>query len=96
MKLEELQPDATFRGILPDAVVTVVNVNWHAKTTWRFHMKPDRYTKIVLTIIAACLVALTVRSTQSDVRAQSGFRCRGELSGSGASNPSYDVDVTCK
>lgn len=29
MKLEELQPDATVRGILPDAAVTVVNVEWH-------------------------------------------------------------------
>jgi hypothetical protein len=29
MKLEDLQPDATIRGILPDAAVTVVSVNWH-------------------------------------------------------------------
>jgi hypothetical protein len=29
MKLEDLQPDATFRGILPDALVTVVSVAWH-------------------------------------------------------------------
>ncbi|PIQ04387.1 MAG: hypothetical protein COW73_08070, partial [Nitrospirae bacterium CG18_big_fil_WC_8_21_14_2_50_70_55] len=28
-RLEELQPDATVRGILPDAAVTVVNVSWH-------------------------------------------------------------------
>ena len=29
MRLEELQPDATVRGILPDAQVTVVSVAWH-------------------------------------------------------------------
>ena len=29
MKLEDLQPDATVRGIVPDGVVTVVNVQWH-------------------------------------------------------------------
>lgn len=29
MKLEDLQPDTTVRGILPDAAVTVVNVEWH-------------------------------------------------------------------
>jgi hypothetical protein len=29
MKLEDLQPDAAIRGILPDATVTVVKVEWH-------------------------------------------------------------------
>lgn len=29
MTLEDLQPDATVRGILPDAAVTVVGVQWH-------------------------------------------------------------------
>ena len=29
MKLEDLQPDATVRDIVPDGVVTVVNVQWH-------------------------------------------------------------------
>ncbi len=29
MKLEDLQPDATVRGILPDALATVVSVSWH-------------------------------------------------------------------
>ena len=29
MKLDDLQPDAAVRGILPDAVVTVVSVEWH-------------------------------------------------------------------
>ncbi len=29
MKLEDLQPDAAVRGILPDAAVTVVGVEWH-------------------------------------------------------------------
>lgn len=29
MKLEELKPDAAVRGVLPDAAVTVVAVDWH-------------------------------------------------------------------
>jgi hypothetical protein len=29
MRLEDLQPDATVRGILPDTLVTVVSVQWH-------------------------------------------------------------------
>ncbi len=29
MKLEDLQPDTTIKGILPDASVTVVGVTWH-------------------------------------------------------------------
>lgn len=29
MTLEDLQPNATVRGILPDAAVTVVNVQWY-------------------------------------------------------------------
>lgn len=29
MKLEDLQADASVRGILPDAAVTVVSVQWH-------------------------------------------------------------------
>ena len=29
VKLEEIQPECVIRGILPDAVVTVVNVEWH-------------------------------------------------------------------
>jgi hypothetical protein len=29
MKLEDFQPEVTVRGILPDALVTVVSVTWH-------------------------------------------------------------------
>lgn len=29
MRLEDLQPDATVRGTLPDALITVVSVEWH-------------------------------------------------------------------
>lgn len=29
MKLEDLQPDATVRGVLPDALATVVSVSWY-------------------------------------------------------------------
>ena len=28
MKLEDLQPNAAVRGLLPDSLVTVVNVQW--------------------------------------------------------------------
>jgi hypothetical protein len=28
-QLEELQPNASVRGILPNGLVTVVNVQWH-------------------------------------------------------------------
>jgi hypothetical protein len=28
IKLEDIRPDATIRGILPDGLVTVVNVQW--------------------------------------------------------------------
>ena len=33
MILEDLQPDATVRGILPDGLVRVVNVEWHGSGT---------------------------------------------------------------
>ena len=29
MKLEELTPNAVVRGVVPDALVTVVQVSWH-------------------------------------------------------------------
>src|SRR5215204_4137271 len=29
MRLEEIQPNAVVRGILPDQLITVVNVQWH-------------------------------------------------------------------
>src|SRR5688572_10769497 len=29
MRLEDLQPDATVSGVLPDAMISVVSVNWH-------------------------------------------------------------------
>ena len=29
MRLEDLQPDASVRGFLPDARVTVASVEWH-------------------------------------------------------------------
>jgi hypothetical protein len=33
LNLEDLRPDATVRGILPDAAVTVVSVEWHGSDT---------------------------------------------------------------
>jgi hypothetical protein len=28
-RLEDVQPNASLRGVLPDALVTVVSVQWH-------------------------------------------------------------------
>ena len=42
MKLEELQPDASVRGIAPDAIVTVVNVQWHgSEALTLIYRRPD-------------------------------------------------------
>jgi hypothetical protein len=32
-KLEDLQPNASLRGTLPDSLVTVVSVQWFGRTT---------------------------------------------------------------
>lgn len=32
-RLEDLQPDASVRGVLPDALVTVISVTWHGSTS---------------------------------------------------------------
>lgn len=34
MKLEQLQPNAAVHGIVPDALVTVVNVQWSGPRRW--------------------------------------------------------------
>ena len=42
MKLEELQPDASVRGIAPDTIVTVVNVQWHgSEALTLIYRRPD-------------------------------------------------------
>lgn len=63
----------------------------------------DRYTKILLTIIAACLVALVARELPlvAPAHAQSGIRCDGELKanswgGTEKSLGGYRVDITCR
>ena len=43
MNLEDLQPEATLRGVLPDAAVTVVNVTWHGSDALTLiYRGPDR------------------------------------------------------
>ena len=66
-------------------------------------MKLDLYTKVVLTIIASCLIALTVRLGHLEpvARAQTSFKCTGELKanawgGTASSIGGYKVDVNCE
>ena len=40
MKLEDLQPDATVRGIVPDGAVTVVSVQWHGSDALTLIYRP--------------------------------------------------------
>ena len=40
MKLEDLQPDATVRGIVPDGTVTVVSVQWHGSDALTLIYRP--------------------------------------------------------
>ncbi len=64
----------------------------------------DRYTKIVLTIIAACLVAIVTRElplVPPAHAAQSSIQCQGELKanswgGTEKSLGGYRVDITCR
>jgi len=67
-------------------------------------MRADLYIKIVLTIIAACLVALTFRSVSliPGVRAASETKCTGEMKATSAGamqaslGASYAIDVACR
>ena len=40
MKLEDLRPDASVRGILPDAPVTVVSTEWHGSDALTLIYRP--------------------------------------------------------
>jgi hypothetical protein len=64
-------------------------------------MKSDFYVKVVLTVIAVCLVALTVNAFTPTIRAASASTsCTGELKPNayGGTNPSiggYKVSLDC-
>jgi hypothetical protein len=64
-------------------------------------MKTDLYVKVVLTVIAACLIALTVNSFTPALRAASGSTtCKGELKanawgGTAATLGGYEVKLEC-
>lgn len=65
-------------------------------------MKPDLYLKTVLTVIAFCLVLITVKSVPliSAAKAEGSTHCTGKLTANmhGGAAPSfggYAVDVTC-
>jgi hypothetical protein len=64
-------------------------------------MHRDPYTRFVLTVIAGCLIALVLRSSSSDVGAQTTLKCTGQLKANawGGSEPSiggYSIDLNCK
>ena len=64
-------------------------------------MRVDFYTKVILTIIAVCLLALTLRGAPLDAGTpRHSMTCTGELKanawgGAEASIGGYKVDVTC-
>ena len=45
MKLEQLQTNAAIRGILPDALVTVVNVQWFGSEALELGSRPGLLSK---------------------------------------------------
>jgi hypothetical protein len=66
-------------------------------------MQLDFYTKLLLTVIALCLAALTWRSVAavSPVAAQGYISCQGELKanshgGTAAAVGGYKLQVTCR
>jgi hypothetical protein len=66
-------------------------------------MKPDLYVKVVLTMIAGCLLALTFgnRSLMPGVRAAASTTCTGDMKATSAGQmqaavgASYHIQVTC-
>lgn len=63
-------------------------------------MSPDRYMKMLLTIIAVCLVALTFRrgSIIPAARAASSTTCTGELNAFGEARAiigGYKIELSC-
>jgi hypothetical protein len=66
-------------------------------------MRTDLYLKVLLTIIAACLLALTFRSSAliPGVRAATSTKCSGEMRATTAGpmqaslGASYKIEVTC-
>jgi hypothetical protein len=66
-------------------------------------MRPDLYVKVVLTIIAGCLVALTFRGAtlMAPVRAVALTTCTGDMRATSAGamqaslGASYKIQVTC-
>jgi hypothetical protein len=67
-------------------------------------MKNDVYVRIVLTIIAACLVTLVLRggTWMSDARAAALTTCKGEMNATSAGpmqaalGASYRIEVRCE
>jgi hypothetical protein len=63
-------------------------------------MRVDAYTRTILTLIAACLIVLTVNALTPRVRASDSIHCTGTLKanawgGIESTIGGYNVDVTC-
>ena len=67
-------------------------------------MRSDLYVKVLLTVIAACLMALTFRGAAviPGVRAATETKCTGEMKATSAGpmqaslGATYKIDVTCR
>jgi len=67
-------------------------------------MRSDLYVKVLLTVIAACLMALTFRNVSliRGVRAAAETKCTGEMRATSAGamqaslGASYAIEVTCR
>ena len=67
-------------------------------------MRSDLYVKVLLTVIAACLMALTLRNVSliPGVRAATETKCTGEMNATSAGpmqaslGASYAIEVTCR
>lgn len=66
-------------------------------------MRPDVYTRALLTFIAICLAVLTLRAASlfPEAKAGTSLKCTGELTanawgGTEASIGGYRVEITCR
>ena len=79
----------------------MVEVGDRVRLSPEVSMSTDRYTRIVLTIIAACFIVLALRSLEPTVKAKGGFTsCTGDLKanawgGIKETLGGYKVDIRC-
>ncbi len=69
MRLEELEPDAAVRGVLPDAAVVVVAVDWHGSEALTLtYRTPEGRRAEVETLRALEAMAAGVRDSGQDTK----------------------------